>query len=220
MKSSLRRAITPQDRSSVNANVSDLSANAAKVLSDEFLISSNDFDECITELFCRYSRMVRRVAYRILRDPCEADELVQEVFLQMQCKRSEFNVVRGTARGWILQIARNLAISRWRYLKSRQFYKRVPLESVDLSSIDFRGSPNGHARVELQYEKAHLQQLFRLLSENQRRTLELFFCEGYTLDEIAAESGQSKGNVRHYYFRGLEKLRKEVFCKKPQSPAV
>lgn len=220
MKTSLRRAITAQDRSSVTPNVPDLTDNAAKVLSDEFLICSSDFDACITELFRRYAGVVRCVAYRILRDHFEADELVQDVFLQVQKKRSEFDAVKGTVRVWILQIARNLATSRWRYLNSRRFYTRLDSNSVDLISSDGRTGSKASTGVELEFEKAHLRQLFLLLSENQRKTLELFFCEGYTLDEIATELGQSKGNVRHHYFRGLEKLRKEVFCKKPQASAV
>lgn len=54
-------------------------------------------------------------------------------------------------------------------------------------------------------------QAFETLAENQRQTLRLFFIEGYTLDEIAAKLGQSRGNVEHHYFRGLDRLRKQ-FC--------
>ena len=49
------------------------------------------------------------------------------------------------------------------------------------------------------------------LAENQQRTLRLHFIEGYTLDEIANMLGQTKGNVRHHSFRGLERLRKQIF---------
>jgi RNA polymerase sigma-70 factor, ECF subfamily len=52
------------------------------------------------------------------------------------------------------------------------------------------------------------------LSENQRQTLRLHFMEGYTLDEIAAKLGQSRGNIKHHYFRGLDRLRKEIFGSK------
>jgi RNA polymerase sigma factor (sigma-70 family) len=62
-------------------------------------------------------------------------------------------------------------------------------------------------------ELSHLgvQKLFSGLSENQRLTLRLYFFEGYTLEEIAAKLGHTQANVRHYYFRGLEKLRKQIF---------
>jgi RNA polymerase sigma-70 factor, ECF subfamily len=56
-----------------------------------------------------------------------------------------------------------------------------------------------------------LQNLMAGLSDNQQKTLRLYFFEGYTLDEIAAELGQTRENVRNHYFRGLEKLRKQIF---------
>jgi len=208
--------------SAPSSDHSEITEKAPSSCSDEFLVSrlcQGDTD-ALAPLFHRYSRVVRSIAFRILRDSFEADELVQEVFLQLQRKRSEFDAVRGTARVWILQIARNLAASRWRHLNSRRFYSRVDLEAADVSSSDGRNNWNGPVTVEHGFEKANLRQLFLFLSENQRRTLELFFCEGYTLDEIATEMGQSKGNIRHHYFRGLEKLRKEVFSRKPQPSAV
>jgi RNA polymerase sigma factor (sigma-70 family) len=66
-----------------------------------------------------------------------------------------------------------------------------------------------------------LQKMFETLSEDQRKTLRLHFIEGYTLDEVAKMLGQSKGNVRHNSFRGLEKLRKQIFDSKlPGARAV
>jgi RNA polymerase sigma factor (sigma-70 family) len=56
-----------------------------------------------------------------------------------------------------------------------------------------------------------LRKVFRTLSEDQQKTLRLHFIEGYTLDEIAKMLGQSKGNIRHHSFRGLERLRKQIF---------
>ena len=61
-----------------------------------------------------------------------------------------------------------------------------------------------------------LERVFEALSENQRQTLVLHFFEGRTFDEIATKLGQPKGNVRHHYFRGLEKLRKHIFDRKLQ----
>ena len=66
-----------------------------------------------------------------------------------------------------------------------------------------------------------LQKMFGTLSEDQHRTLRLHFIEGYTLDEIAKMLGQSKGNIRHHSFRGLERLRKQIFGSKlPGARAV
>ena len=55
-----------------------------------------------------------------------------------------------------------------------------------------------------------LQCCFTGLSESQRQTLHLFFFESYTFEEIAAKLGQTVGNARNHYYRGLEKLRKQI----------
>jgi RNA polymerase sigma factor (sigma-70 family) len=67
-------------------------------------------------------------------------------------------------------------------------------------------------------ENGGLQRAFEALSENQQRTLRLHFFEGYTFGEIASELGQSTGNIRHHYFRGLNRLRKQIFDRKLQGP--
>ena len=59
-----------------------------------------------------------------------------------------------------------------------------------------------------------LEKAFEALSEGQRQTLWLHFFEGYTLDEIAAKLGQSRGNIKHHYFRGLDRLRKQILGSK------
>jgi len=52
------------------------------------------------------------------------------------------------------------------------------------------------------------------LSEDQRETLRLHFFEGYTLKEISEKLGQPHGNVRHHYYRAIDKLRRHVFGSK------
>jgi RNA polymerase sigma factor (sigma-70 family) len=69
--------------------------------------------------------------------------------------------------------------------------------------------------------KETLQTWFAELSHSQRQTLHLFFFEGYTFNEIAAKLGQTVGNARNHYYRGLEKLRKQISASKlPGKEAV
>ena len=60
-------------------------------------------------------------------------------------------------------------------------------------------------------DRVRLEKAFAELPERQRRTLELFYFEGMELKEIAEELNEPLGNVRHYYYRGLERLRKSAF---------
>ena len=69
--------------------------------------------------------------------------------------------------------------------------------------------------------KEALQTWLTELSESQRQTLHLFFYEGYTFEEIAAQLGQTVGNARNHYYRGLQKLRKQISAGKlPGKEAV
>jgi RNA polymerase sigma-70 factor, ECF subfamily len=71
--------------------------------------------------------------------------------------------------------------------------------------------------IEETFGKPRFQRVFEELSPNQRETLRLHFFEGYNLAEIAAKLGQSQGNIKHHYFRALEKLRKHLVYGKLQS---
>lgn len=183
-------------------------------VADEVLMVqiSEGSGEALALLFRRYTNLVRAVAYRVLRDKSEADDLVQDVFLLVHQDCRTFDSSKGSARAWILQVAYRRAISRRRYLTSRHFYTRLDLEDAASQLAD----PRTDARqledsIDSRVKNGNLPKSFERLSENQRHTLRLFFMEGYTLDEIAVKLGQSRGNVKHHYFRGLERLRKEIF---------
>jgi RNA polymerase sigma-70 factor (ECF subfamily) len=168
--------------------------------------------EALAILFRRYARLVRGVAYRVLRDASEADDLLQDVFISVHRLCKTFDGSRSPAKFWILQMAYRRAISRRRYLTSRHFYTRLDLDET-ASELADSGTTASQLEDSVvgQLGSGGLQRIFNELSENQRQTLRLFFIDGYTLDEIAARLGQSRGNVKHHYFRGLDRLRKEFF---------
>ena len=186
-------------------------------LSDETILShiSEGRREALGLLFRRYARLIRGICYRVLRDTSEADDLVQDIFLLIDRKSNMFDPARGPARFWILQISYHSALARRRYLNSRHFYTRVDLEDAEnqLADSGVRDFVEQRADDAL-LGNSGLKQIFESLSRDQRDTLRLFFVEGYTLTEIAAKLNQTPGNIKHHYFRGLEKLRKHVFDSK------
>ena len=167
--------------------------------------------EALSDLFRRYARLVHAVSNRVLRDPAEADDLVQDVFLLIHRDCKGFNRSKGAAGSWILQIAYRRAISRRRYLTSRHFYNRLDLDEVANQLVDSEAAGDLEDLIDGQNQRGSLHRVFAALSDNQRETLRLFFTEGYTLDEIATKLGQSRGNIKHHYFRGLDRLRRELF---------
>ena len=191
-------------------------------LSDQALIAEVCLGsrEALAILFRRYARVVRVVALRVLKDPSEADDLVQDVFLLIHRLCGTFDGSRGSANFWILQLTFRRAISRRRYLNSRHFYSHVELDDQSIQAEEPGCSYNADPVHQILAE-LDLQKMFGTLSEDQRKTLRLHFIEGYTLDEIAKMLGQTKGNIRHHSFRGLERLRKLIFAGKlPGARAV
>ena len=161
-------------------------------------------------LFQRYARLVRGVAARILRDAAEADDLVQDLFLFLQRKCGIFDSTKSSARSWIIQMAYHRAIERRRYLTTRQFYAHAEIGS---STVHMVGTPTAESdySAEAVFGRNGLGKVLKSLTDDQRETLCLHFFDGYTLAEISQKSGQTLGNVRNHYYRGLDKLRKQMF---------
>ena len=179
--------------------------------------------EALGLLFRRYAGAVRGVAYRVLRDTSEADDLLQDIFLLVHRLCGTFDSSKGSARFWILQMTYRRAISRRRYLTSRHFYTHLDLDQA-ASQLGDTNAESGRyeaSMAEAVDHKEALQNWFAELSESQRQTLHLFFFEGYTFEEIAAKLGQTVGNAKNHYYRGLEKLRKGISAGKlPGKEAV
>lgn len=194
-----------------------------KDCADEALMSliNQGSREALALLFRRFARIVRGVAYRVLRDPSEADDLLQDIFLLIQRLSGSFDSSKGSAKSWILQMTYRRALCRRRYLTTRHFYNRLDLDEVAEEVPDPRSKAGwpGHS-LEVALGAAKVKQVFATLSQDQRLTLRLYFVEGYTLNEIAHRSNQSLGNVKHHYFRGLDKLRKQLLGSKLETESA
>jgi RNA polymerase sigma-70 factor (ECF subfamily) len=208
LASSVFRA-TDEERLSTSADP----ANATD-LSDEYLMQQicEGKQDALGLLFRRYAGTVRGIAYRILRDASEADDLLQDTFIRIHSRCNSFDASKGLVRFWIFRIAYHLAISRRRHLISRHFYKHLDLDDTGNECSNLEGPAQSYEKsIDGNLGAGALQAMFDELSENQRQTIRLYFFEGYSLDEVAAELGQTRENVKHHYFRGIEKLRKR-FC--------
>jgi RNA polymerase sigma-70 factor, ECF subfamily len=157
-------------------------------------------------LFRRYARTIRTVGKRILHDPTEAEDLVQEVFLYVFRKHDLYDSSKGSARSWLIQIAYTQAFLRRRKLKSLGLYEAVAEENCTSHPTDL---PYDHS-VEALFGRPCWKAILDDLTDDQEQVLKLHFFQGYTFAEIAEKLGQSYANIRNHHYRGLEKLRKHL----------
>jgi RNA polymerase sigma-70 factor, ECF subfamily len=166
----------------------------------------NGNPDALPILFDRFHRLVLKIALRILRDAGEAEDVMQEIFLEIFNKVGQFDASKGSTKTWILQYAYHRSLSRRQYLALRNFYDRhqtTELEVVESNRVDlsWRGLTFSEwGRV--------IQQGLTALNEKQRKTIELACFQGLLLSEIAERTKESLPNVRHHYYRGLQALRK------------
>jgi RNA polymerase sigma-70 factor, ECF subfamily len=172
-------------------------------------VSAGD-ENALAALFRRYAKLVWVVGRRMLRDSGEADDLVQDVFLYVHRKSKLFDQHKGSARSWIFQVAHTQALMRRRRLKSQGLYVSVmpdgPTENERTASEDVLYE----LTVEGFFGRNGWRTVWDGLTEYQRATLRLHFYDGCTFAEIAERLGQSYVNIRHHYYRALERLRKHA----------
>ena len=166
--------------------------------------------EALGYLFKRHAQLILGIATRILRDPAEAEDLVQDVFLFIQRRCGMFDSSKSSARSWIIQMTYHRAIERRRYLATRQFYSGAQLQGRAERVVGKATAEHDYS-AEAVFGRNGLTKILGALSDDQRETLRLHFFEGYTLAEIGTKLGQPVGNVRHHYYRALDKLRKQIF---------
>jgi RNA polymerase sigma-70 factor (ECF subfamily) len=176
-----------------------------KLLTDDQLMVQLQagVNDALAVLFERYHRLVFRIAFKIVRDRGEAEDVTQNVFLEIYSSVAQFDPGKGTLKVWLLQYAYHRAFNWKSYLKRRNFYNQEGIEDLDPAFGGEFFSGRKYAPGELQ---RLMQQGLASLGAPQKRVIELASYEGLSMKEIANKTGDSLSNVRHHYYRGLEKL--------------
>jgi RNA polymerase sigma-70 factor (ECF subfamily) len=160
-----------------------------------------DKADALESLFHRYVRLVTGIAGRILNDRAEAEDITQEIFLEIYRKAHLFAEERGTVRVWLLQYVYHRALRRKATLRRRAAYRGEEIEAID------ERMPNPAPRLSPDECRWVLRTGLAQLPWRQRATLELTCFEDLPLRDVAERLGVSVGCTRHYYYRGLERLK-------------
>ncbi len=151
-------------------------------------------------IFSRYSKVVYSVSLRVLRDTGAAEDVLQEIFMQIWRKPASFRSTRGSLGSWLAVIARNRSIDTLR--------RRKPL--TDINDVMLASSSNLAQESEHALLLQRAQGLMQTLPEPQRHVLELAYFEGLTHTEIAERTGDPLGTVKTRIRSALLVLRRAM----------
>jgi RNA polymerase sigma-70 factor, ECF subfamily len=162
--------------------------------------------EAFLVLFDRYWQDVFRLAYSVLRNEAEAEDLVQGLFLEVHTTMLRYDEQRGSFRTLLLRYAYTRAIDHRRHLESRRYYTSVEIEEVEPELLVRHESPV--YGLSLEEGTRLIEQGLGQLDDKQRAAVTAYFFRGLSVNEIAHELGESFGNARHHLYRGLERMRR------------
>jgi RNA polymerase sigma-70 factor (ECF subfamily) len=152
----------------------------------------------MAQLYDRYSSIVYSVALRVLADTGAAEDVLQEVFLQLWRNPRAFDASRGQLAAWLSVITRNRAIDFLR--------KRRP--ETDIEDVIVAVEPDLAGEAERAGALQKIRGLLGTMPESQRSALEMAFFEGLTHSEISAKTGEPLGTIKTRIRAGLLMLRK------------
>jgi RNA polymerase sigma-70 factor (ECF subfamily) len=152
----------------------------------------------MADLYDRYSGVVYGVALRVLGNTTAAEDVVQEIFLQLWRNPRAFDAERGRLAPWLAVIARNRAIDHLRKRPREDDIDELPISTgVDLES-------DSAQKLAIEKVRAALAQL----PPDQCKALEMAYFQGMTHTEIAGKTGEPLGTVKTRIRTGLLALRK------------
>jgi RNA polymerase sigma-70 factor (ECF subfamily) len=162
-------------------------------------------DSSLKELHTRYSGVLLATAFRVLNNARDAEEVVQEAFVQIWEKAASYDERRGKPLTWAMTLTRNKAIDRLRRVQRRhRLHDEVEQEAQIWDRVLDRDSSDEAAAHETQ---AIVRSAVIQLSDDQRRAIELAFFSGLTQHEIAKRLDEPLGTVKARIRRGMMKLR-------------
>ena len=156
----------------------------------------------LEELYDRHGGLLYSVALRILGRAADAEEVLQEAWLQAWNRAETYDASRGVVAAWLLTLVRSRAIDRLRTRASRQRVEQVVADTPPMQTAE--EPPATVAQRELE---ARVSSALAELGATQRQVLELAYFGGLSQSEIATRLGAPLGTVKSWTRQGLLRLR-------------
>ncbi len=155
----------------------------------------------LEELYDRYSPLLYPLALRIVQAPAEAEDVVQEAWLQIWRRAGAYDALRGTVAAWIVTVARTRALDAYRARASRE--RAATRAHADRPAEGASAPPAGeHGLL-----RERVRSALGTLPDREREVLETAYFEGLSQSEIAERLKAPLGTVKSWTRQGLRRLR-------------
>jgi RNA polymerase sigma-70 factor (ECF subfamily) len=158
------------------------------------------------QLYDRHSRAIYSLVLRILQQAGTAEEVVQDVFLQLWRNAAQYDVSRGPFVPWLFTLARNRALDTLRLKSERQ--RRREDQTEELPSV--ASAPQYEEQLDEKRRAEKVRALMASLSPQQKKAIELAYFEGRGHSEIATALKEPLGTVKSWIRNGLLRLKEEL----------
>jgi RNA polymerase sigma-70 factor, ECF subfamily len=167
-------------------------------------IQSED-PEALSALYDRYNGILKALILRVIHNDAEADDLLQEIFMEIWNQAKNFSASKGKPLGWMVTLARRRAIDG---LRKRQAYARAEerLQAETEQQPDAWVNNATEAEIEMGDTRQLIRQVIDSLPPPQQQAVELAFFRGMSQREIAANTNTPLGTVKTRLELGLKKI--------------
>ena len=161
--------------------------------------------DALEALYTRYQTPVYSLAMYMLKQPALAEEVTQDIFLNIWLKASSFNAERGQPRGWIMSVAHHKIVD---LIRSRR-RTIISTDPADYETLDLlpAGGASTEAQVEQTLERERIMRALETIPESQREVIMLAYFGGFSQSEMAERLDQPLGTVKTRVRLAMQKLR-------------
>jgi RNA polymerase sigma-70 factor (ECF subfamily) len=161
--------------------------------------------DALSELYDRYNGIIKALILRVIHNEAEADDLLQEIFMEIWNQAKNFSAQKGKPLGWMVTLARRRAIDG---LRKKQAYARA--EERLQSETEQQPDAWVHNTTETEISRGDTRELIRKVIDSlplpQQQAVELAFFQGMSQREIAAKTNTPLGTVKTRLELGLKKI--------------
>ena len=161
--------------------------------------------DALSQLYDRYNGIIKALILRVIHNEAEAEDLLQEIFMEIWNQAKNFSSERGKPLGWMVTLARRRAIDG---LRKKQAYARAEerLQAETEQQPDAWVLNTTEEEIALGDTREHLRRVLESLPPPQQQAIELAFFQGMSQREIAANTNTPLGTVKTRLELGLKKI--------------